>query len=222
MASPHVAGAAALVLAHRPALTPLELKNTLLLSVDKTPAYSGAVKTGGRLNVARALGQEVKPPTGLTASSPSHAAGWSGNSTVQIVWGGATDENGIRGYSYALSPVADFVPDEVKDTLATTSTMPLPDGVHWFHVRAVDTQGNWGQALHVGADPDRHVPAGAAGALEPEPPGGRRLGRPDDRRRVERRVGRPEWGLMAMRSHGLSGGPGRPRRSRTSRRPPRA
>ena len=150
MASPHVAGAAALVLAHRPALTPLELKNTLLLSVDKTPAYSGAVKTGGRLNVARALDQEVKPPTGLTASSPSHAAGWSGNSTVQIVWGGATDENGIGGYSYAFSPVADFVPDEVKDTLATTLTMPLPDGEHWFHVRAVDTQGNWGQAVHVG------------------------------------------------------------------------
>ena len=62
MASPHVAGAVALVLSHRPALTPLELKNTLLLSVDKTPAYSGAVKTGGRLNVARALGQEVTPP----------------------------------------------------------------------------------------------------------------------------------------------------------------
>jgi subtilisin family serine protease len=150
MASPHVAGAAALVLSHRPALTPIELKNTLLLSVDKTSAYSGSVKTGGRLNVARALGQEVKPPTGLTASSPSHAGGWSANSTVQVVWGGATDENGIGGYSYAFSPVADFVPDEVKDTLATTLTMALPDGEHWFHLRAVDAEGNWGHAVHVG------------------------------------------------------------------------
>ena len=150
MASPHVAGAAALVLSHRPALTPIELKNTLLLSVDKKPAYSGAVKTGGRLNVARALGQEVKPPTGLTASSPSHAGGWSASSTVQVVWGGATDENGIGGYSYAFSPVTDFVPDEVKDTTVTTLTMSLPDGEHWFHVRAVDAQGNWGQAVHVG------------------------------------------------------------------------
>jgi subtilisin family serine protease len=150
MASPHVAGAAALVLSHRPALTPLELKNTLLLSVDKTPAYAGAVKTGGRLNVARALGQEVKPPTGLTASSPSHASGWSASSTVQVVWSGATDENGIGGYSYAFSPLADFVPDEVKDTTVTTLTTSLPDGEHWFHVRAVDAQGNWGQAVHVG------------------------------------------------------------------------
>jgi len=152
MASPHVAGAAALVLSHRPALTPIELKSTLLLGVDKKSAYSGAVKTGGRLNVARALGQEVKPPTGLAASSPSHAGGWSANSTVQIVWGGATDENGIGGYSYAFSPVQDFVPDEVKDAGATvtTLTMPLPDGEHWFHLRAVDAEGNWGQAVHVG------------------------------------------------------------------------
>jgi subtilisin family serine protease len=152
MASPHVAGAAALVLSHRPALTPIELKSTLLLSVDKKSAYSGPVKTGGRLNVARALGQEVKPPTGLTTSSPSHAGGWSANSTVQIVWGGATDENGIGGYSYAFSPVQDFVPDEVKDAGATvtTLTMPLPDGEHWFHLRAVDAEGNWGQAVHLG------------------------------------------------------------------------
>jgi subtilisin family serine protease len=150
MASPHVAGAAALVLSHRPTHTPLELKNALLLSVDKTPAYAGAVKTGGRLNVARALSQEVEPPTGLTASSPSHAVSWSANSTVQVVWSGATDENGIGGYSYAFSPVADFVPDEVKDTTVTTLTTSLADGEHWFHVRAVDGQGNWGQAVHVG------------------------------------------------------------------------
>jgi subtilisin family serine protease len=152
MASPHVAGAAALVLSHRPTLTPLELKSTLLLSVDKKPAFSGSVKTGGRLNVARALGQEVKPPTGLTASSPSHSGGWSANSTVHIVWSGATDENGIGGYSYAFSPVTDFVPDEVKDAdaSATTLTMPLPDGEHWFHLRAGDSQGNWGTTVHVG------------------------------------------------------------------------
>ena len=150
MASPHVAGAAALVLSHRPTLTPLELKNTLLLSVDKAPAYSGAVKTGGRLNVARALSHEVTPPTGLTASSPSHAGGWSANSTVQVAWSGAADENGIGGYSYAFSPAADFVPDEVKDTTVTTLTMSLSDGEHWFHVRAVDGQGTWGQAVHVG------------------------------------------------------------------------
>jgi subtilisin family serine protease len=152
MASPHVAGAAALVLSHRPTLTPVELKSALLLSVDKKPSYSGLVRTGGRLNVAGALSQEVTPPTGLTVSSPSHSGGWSANSTVQIVWSGATDPSGISGYSYAFSPVTDFVPDEVKDADAavTTLTMPLPDGEHWFHIRVGDGEGNWGNTVHVG------------------------------------------------------------------------
>ena len=152
MAAPHVAGAAALVLAQRPTLTAAELRNALLLSVDELPSLAGRVATGGRLNVARALGQEVVPPTGLTASSPTHPGGWSNSQTVQLTWGGASDANGIGGYSYAFSPAQDFVPDEVKDaeTGTTTLTMPLADGEHWFHVRARDGEGNWGATVHVG------------------------------------------------------------------------
>ena len=153
MAAPHVAGAAALVLAQRPELSTLELKNALLLSVDAKPSYAGVVATGGRLNVARALGQEVVPPTGLAATSPSHQAGaWSNSQTVSLSWGGATDANGIDGYSYAFSPVPSFVPDEVKDVEETTTslTMTLADGEHWFHIRARDGAGNWGGAVHVG------------------------------------------------------------------------
>lgn len=152
MAAPHVAGAAALVLANRPTLTPQELKNALLLSVDAKPAFAGRVVTGGRLNVATALGQEVQPPVGLTASTPSHGSGWSNNPTVQVVWGGATDASGIGGYSYAFSPVPTFVPDETQDAgpAVTTLTMPLADGEHWFHIRARDGEGNWGDAVHVG------------------------------------------------------------------------
>lgn len=152
MAAPHVAGAAALVLAHRPGLSSSELRRALLLSVDPRAGLSAAVATGGRLNVAQALTQEVTPPIGLTATSPSHGAGWSNNSTVQIVWSGAADASGIGGYSFAFSPVADFVPDEVKDAEAgqTMLTMPLPDGEHWFHIRAGDREGNWGATVHVG------------------------------------------------------------------------
>ena len=63
MASPHVAGAAALVLAQRPQLSAVELQGAVLLSVDLVPSLTGLVTTGGRLNVARALGQEVQPPS---------------------------------------------------------------------------------------------------------------------------------------------------------------
>lgn len=55
MASPHVAGAAALLSAHNPALSPASLKATLMNTVDVLPAFNGFNRTGGRLNVARAL-----------------------------------------------------------------------------------------------------------------------------------------------------------------------
>jgi len=54
-ASPHVAGAAALLAAAKPDATPLELKAALLQSVDSTAAYQGKLVSHGRLNVARAL-----------------------------------------------------------------------------------------------------------------------------------------------------------------------
>lgn len=54
-ACPHVAGAAALLLAVKPEATPLELKAALMQSVDQKSTLRGRVASGGRLNVARAL-----------------------------------------------------------------------------------------------------------------------------------------------------------------------
>ena len=56
MATPEVAGVAALVLAANPNMSMKELRERLLTSVDKLPALEGKVSTGGRLNAARAVG----------------------------------------------------------------------------------------------------------------------------------------------------------------------
>jgi thermitase len=58
MATPEVAGVAALVLAVEPKLSMEDLRTRLFKSVDKLPALSGKVSTGGRLNAARAVGAE--------------------------------------------------------------------------------------------------------------------------------------------------------------------
>ena len=55
MATPHVAGAAALLLAHNSSLSPLELKNALLSNVDTNSAFAGKMVSGGRLNIDRAI-----------------------------------------------------------------------------------------------------------------------------------------------------------------------
>ena len=56
MATPHVAGAAALVLSAHPEYTTAELKNALLYSVNKQPQFKSLVAYGGILNVSTAIG----------------------------------------------------------------------------------------------------------------------------------------------------------------------
>ncbi|HYO92834.1 MAG TPA: S8 family serine peptidase [Pyrinomonadaceae bacterium] len=58
MATPEVAGVAALILSIEPKLTVKELRDRLFNSVDKLDSLKGKVSTGGRLNAARAVGAE--------------------------------------------------------------------------------------------------------------------------------------------------------------------
>jgi len=55
MATPHVAGAAALLSAYNPALSVPSLKATLMNTVDVLAGWTSFVKTGGRLNIDSAL-----------------------------------------------------------------------------------------------------------------------------------------------------------------------
>ncbi len=75
MAAPHVAGSAALVLAEDPSLTLVELKAAILDNVDAIVALTGISVTGGRLNVANAVGGltrvEVTPLAATLAAGTS-------------------------------------------------------------------------------------------------------------------------------------------------------
>jgi thermitase len=58
MATPVVAGVAALVLSKNPRMSVEDLRKQLLNSVDKLPALKGKVVSGGRINAAKAVGAE--------------------------------------------------------------------------------------------------------------------------------------------------------------------
>jgi thermitase len=62
MATPHVSGAAALLLAHDGGLTVEGLRAALLSSAHPVPALAGRVATGGRLDAAAALSVAPAPP----------------------------------------------------------------------------------------------------------------------------------------------------------------
>jgi subtilisin family serine protease len=64
MATPHVAGAAALLIGQHPlGLTPSQVREMLLSSAHEVDGLTGKVATGGRLDVAAALHADV-PPSG--------------------------------------------------------------------------------------------------------------------------------------------------------------
>lgn len=55
MAAPHVTGAAALLWANSPSLSPSDVKQTLISTVDLVPAFENRVVSDGRLNIYNAL-----------------------------------------------------------------------------------------------------------------------------------------------------------------------
>ena len=94
MATPHVAGVAALILSV-PALANLtadQLKAQLLNNVDPIPSLTGLTVTGGRLNAAKAVGAAAPPPpppppppSTVTVTGVSPASGpRSGGTSVTI------------------------------------------------------------------------------------------------------------------------------------------
>ncbi len=69
MATPHVAGAAALLSGFNPNLSAASLKATLMNSVDPLAAWTTLVKSGGRLNVANALQNQTVCSFGLSQNN---------------------------------------------------------------------------------------------------------------------------------------------------------
>ncbi len=56
MATPYVAGVAALILSSEPKLSVEKLRDRILKSVDKLDSLDGKIESGGRINAAKALG----------------------------------------------------------------------------------------------------------------------------------------------------------------------
>jgi subtilisin family serine protease len=76
MATPHVSGVAALMLAANPRQSAAQVRQRLLASVDRLPGLAGKTVTGGRLNAARAVqavpvGGPLNAPAAPAAPAPA-------------------------------------------------------------------------------------------------------------------------------------------------------
>src|SRR5262249_52193244 len=95
MATPHVSGVAALVLAKTSSLTTAQVRSTILSNVDPIPSLAAKTTTGGRRNAAKAVGAGTctppAAPVGLTATG--------GQGRADLSWGavaGATEYHVLR------------------------------------------------------------------------------------------------------------------------------
>jgi hypothetical protein len=91
----------------------------------------------------------------IITSSPSPST-WSNDNTVTITWaapGGMPPGVGIAGYSIVWDMASGTTPAATKtiDAVTSTTSPAVVDGNrNYFHIRAVDTVGNWGEPEHSG------------------------------------------------------------------------
>lgn len=92
MATPHVAGAAALARGRFPGATNLQIKQLLLLKADPIASLSGRTLTGARLNAFLSIADpDSLPPGGVIDLATNDA----GSTTMGLVWTATGDDAGV-------------------------------------------------------------------------------------------------------------------------------
>ncbi len=121
MATPHVAGSAALLSAHNPNLSVASLKATLLNTVDPLAAWAGIVRTGGRLNVFRALQNQTVCSFSLGTNAISVITK-GGHYTVNVT--------APQNCDYAVKSNANWIKISGPDTMIGNGTVTFRVGVN--------------------------------------------------------------------------------------------
>jgi hypothetical protein len=133
MATPHVAGAAALI-GSKCTLTPADLKANILDNVDKPiPSLVGKTVTGGRLNVYKAIQACSGPQTpdfSLSVAPPSHTVlpGTDATYAVSITRLAGFDGDIDLALSSQPSGVAGIFSTDPIANPGTSSTLTIPTG----------------------------------------------------------------------------------------------
>ena len=154
MAAPFVSGAAALYLGRFPQASADQVKAALMQSADRLPTLSGKTVSGGRLNVARALGasapstkprRDTTPPSSFALIRPRNRLA-TRKRALRFKWQRSRDASGIRLYRVYLNgkrvrTVKDKDGPGGRDPRPRTK-FRLRGGKHRWFVRAYDYAGN--------------------------------------------------------------------------------
>lgn len=117
---------------------------------------------------------DITPPSAPSISSPTHPNEniWYANNDPSFTWTTPHDESGIAGYSYVLDQSPSTIPDKTIDTTKNSKSYSnIADGIWYFHIRAKDNAGNWGDVNHYKIKIDTTPPTTSC-SLSPAHPDG--------------------------------------------------
>lgn len=126
MATPHVAGVAALIATKYPGASNQEIRDRLLGSADVLPQLYNRVETGGRLNAARALEDDSVAPAAVGGFRLARVNG----GEVEMAWT-ASGDDGLEGRAsgYELRYSGDPLTEANFDQASRMPTgLPSPSG----------------------------------------------------------------------------------------------
>jgi len=87
-----------------------------------------------------------KAPEGVQVFSETHPiqSDWYNNNTAVISW---LKDEGVEGFSFELDNRPNTIPDNSIDTIDTTTSFDLNEGLWYFHIKA-SKSGMWGTTGH--------------------------------------------------------------------------
>jgi subtilisin family serine protease len=160
MASPHVAGAAAILAQEHSDWTPAQLKAALIASAEPNPSPTMSVfqQGAGRVDVARAITQAVTAsPTGVTFGRQTWPAKKNEPLSRTITYRNA----GSTDLSFTLSLSATMVPSELTEP--ESPGVPAPKGMFSLGAPSVTVPAGGEASVVVTANPKVAVGTGYAG-----------------------------------------------------------
>lgn len=152
MATPHVAGEAALLLAQNPSLTNAQVSSLITGNTDPFTPYAGrTIASGsGRINVYRAL--QAASGTPLPPATPTGLAATAGNAQVALSW---NSSSGATSYNLKRSTTNGGPYTTITSPTGTSYTNTgLTNGTTYYYVvSAVNAAGESANSSQVSATP---------------------------------------------------------------------
>ena len=160
MATPHVSGAAALLLAQNPNLTVAKLKNLLLLNGDVVPGLVDKTVTGRRLNVGNSMAALAENDVTAPGTPTNFQKTGQNGRIVNLSWNASGDDGAAGtaalyqltftdGWTGAVSSLKTIVPVASGAAQAATVTLPFRHTRGFIKLKGIDNVGNEGTPAEI-------------------------------------------------------------------------